>query len=209
MLGTTNAEDQKQLDALDKLLEKDPHDIKVLMEKAFILYYCFRDHEAITIYKKIIELAPNFIDAYFWMAECMRDHLANFNEAIAAINIALTLDPNRADCHEILAWCILSLYNETPIYFYHIKKAIELEPTWISPRISLVESLINIGELSEAQQELESLKTQIKSNPEIFFDENLWNMETHYECMITGRYSDMNTKAIEDFQHDLKTKFQN
>ena len=85
MLGTTNIDDQKQLDALDELLKKKPHDIKVLMQKAFILYYCFRDHEAIAVYKKVIELDPNFVNAYFWMAECMRDHLANFDEAIAAI----------------------------------------------------------------------------------------------------------------------------
>lgn len=208
MLGTTNIDDQKQLDALDELLKKKPHDIKVLMQKAFILYYCFRDHEAIAVYKKVIELDPNFVNAYFWMAECMRDHLANFDEAIAAMNIALKIDPSRADCHEVLAWCILSLYNDTPEYFYHIRKVIELEPTWITPRISLIESLINIGELIEAQKELEALKMQIKISHKTSFDENIWNMETHYECMITGRYSDMNTKVIEDFQHELDVKLQ-
>lgn len=203
MLGTTNIEDQKQLDDLDKLLEKDPDNIKTLMEKAFILYYCFRDHEAIAVYKKVIEIDPNFVDAYFWMAECMQDHLANFDEAIVAIHRALDIDPSRADCHEVLAWCILSLHNDTPEYFYHIRKAIELEPTWIAPRVSLVESLINIGDFIEAQNELKILKTQIRISPKIIFDENIWNMETHYECMITGRYSDMNTKAVEDFQKKI------
>lgn len=205
MLGTTNAEDQKQLDALDSLLEKNPYDIKVLMKKAFILYYCFRDDEAVVIYKKIIEIAPNFIDAYFWMAECMWDHLANFDEAIAAMHTALKLDPSRADCHEVLAWCIKSLHNDTPEYFYHIHKVIELEPTWITPRVSLIESLINLGNFIEALQELNQTFEIIKNLPVACDDDNdeTWDMSTHYEWLITGRTSTTKREQLKELQQKI------
>ena len=203
LINNATPEDLKQIDNLDKLLETDPNNIKILMEKAFVLYSCFMDEEAVLVYKKIIEIDPNFVDAYFWMAECMRDHLADFDEAIAAMHIALKLDPSRADCHEILAWCILSLHNDTPEYFYHIRKSIELEPTWIAPRISLIESLINLGNFVEAQQELNALKAQIKASPVIHFDEDLWNMEVHYECLITRRACENNYKTIEKFQKKI------
>ena len=203
MLGTINAEDQKQLDALDKLLEKDPQNIKILMEKAFILYSCFRDYEAVVIYEKIIELEPNFVDAYFWLAECLWDHLVGYERAIVVTNMALKLDPSRADCHEVLAWSIQKLYDDTPEYFYHVRKTIELEPTWITPRISLAESLINLGDFVEAQQELDAIKAQIKANPVIHFDEDLWNMEVHYECLITRRACEGNDKTIKELQYEI------
>lgn len=208
MIGTTNAEDQKQLDVLDKLLEKDPHNIKILMEKAFILYSCFRGREAVAIYEKIIELESDFVDAYFWLAECLWDHLVGYERAIVVTNMALKIDPSRADCHEVLAWSIQKLYDDTPEYFYHIRKAIELEPTWITPRISLAESLINLGNFVEAQQELDAIKAQIKANPVMHFDEDLWNMEVHYECLITRRASTRNKESIDRFQKRIDAGLQ-
>jgi len=200
--GFGTEEDLKQLIALEQRLEENPNDTDALLKKAILYYEPFlRTDESIAIFRSIIAKNPQNVDAYFWLAKCLWHYRFDFKEAERLLRIALTIDPNRADCHLLLgivlgeiidlqlretgklgpAWIELQKSIEL-----HYLKAIELEPTWIIPRDNLAHLFLEKGEFQQARDQIiESLKYVIDSDdtPEIKDA-----IIKHYETFVTGRY---------------------
>jgi len=186
--GFSRKEDIVQLEALEKRLQENPNDTDALLKKGILYYEPFlRTDESIAIFRSIIAKDPQNIDAYFWLAKCTWHYQCDFLEAERLLRIALTIDPNRADCHSLLAVILPDIIE------IHFRKAIELEPTWIEPRRCFAYHLFKEGEFAKAKDEAtEALKYIINTNdsPEIG-DVIIY----HYETFVTGRYNPKKVKA--------------
>src|SRR3990167_9926576 len=82
-------ENQKKVDALDVILKKDPRNIRVLLKKGFYLFDVMVDGKAIETFNKVIEIDPNCVDAYVWLAELYIYHWSNVERAEKVLKDAL------------------------------------------------------------------------------------------------------------------------
>lgn len=179
---TLPLEEQKKVDELDKILKVKPNDIPTLMEKAFILFENQIDGKAIEVFKQVIDIDYIYVDAYVWLAELFLFHWADIERAEPYLVEALQIDQNRANVHKLYA----DLYAEKQDQFkqlYHLQKSIELEPSWLSPRISLIELLLSQKKYKLAKKQLEEAYYQIQSPFPIPHNP----MQQYYELLITGR----------------------
>ena len=60
------------------------------------------DDFAVEAFKKAIEVNPQWVDAYFWLAECLGFHFAEWEQAEAIILQGLQIAPDRNDLIELL-----------------------------------------------------------------------------------------------------------
>jgi len=199
--GFGTEEDLKQLIALEQRLEKNPNDTDALLKKGILYYEPFlRTDESIAIFRSIIAKDPQNVDAYFWLAKCIWHYRCDFIEAERLLSMALTIDPNRADCHSLLGIVLEeiiddSLNRETQPKSALIKleksieshylKAIELEPSWIIPRHRLAYKFLEKGEYQGARSQIiEALKYVTNNDTPNITD----SIVEHYETFVTGRY---------------------
>ena len=185
--GFANDKDVIQLEALEQRLLKNPNDADALLKKGILYFEPFlRTNESIAIFRSIIAKDPQNVDAYFWLAKCIWHYRFDFIEAERLLRIALTIDPNRADCHSLLAIVLEDVIE------IHFRKAIELEPTWIEPRRCLARHFFQRGYFSFARSQiLEALKYILSDDtPEIKHATS-----NYYETLETGRYNPKFVKA--------------
>lgn len=125
-----------------------------LMKKGLEFYNPEDAEKAVEYFKKAIDADPTYVDAYFWLAYCFLHYVPDWEESKRVALRGLAIDPKRADLHMVLAWDAEKLddpNNPTDEYAQHLRKAIELEPTWIAPRAWLViylakkKNLIKLG----------------------------------------------------------------
>jgi tetratricopeptide (TPR) repeat protein len=177
-------EEQKKIHELDKILKAKPNHVPTLMEKGFILFENQVDGKAIEIFKQVIDIAPKYVDAYVWLIELFLFHWANIERAEPLLVKALQVDRNRADVHKLYADLCAEKHDKFR-QLYHLKRAIELESSWLSPRISLIELLLNQRKYKLAEKQLEEAYKHIQSTFPI--PDN--PMQQYYELLITGRTS--------------------
>lgn len=96
------AEDYRKIAEVDELLKKDPHNAELLVEKGRIFYSKMADDFAVEAFKKAIEVNPRYVDAYFWLADCLTFHFAEWDEAEVVALQGLQIDPERKDLIELL-----------------------------------------------------------------------------------------------------------
>lgn len=174
--------DQKKVAALDEILKTKPNDVSTLIEKGFIFFENQVDGKAIEIFKKVIDIDPTYVDAYVWLAELFLFHWADTERAEPYLISALKINPNRADVHKLLANSF-DLQKNKSKQLYHLKKAIELEPSWISPRIELIVLFLQEKKFDLAKQELEEAYKQLQTGFKVSDNP----MQQYYELLITGR----------------------
>ncbi len=153
---------------------------KELLEQAFKFFDKNKTEEAYKIYNEIMQLYPNDADAYVWMAESYLANEGDNDKAKECLLKALNVDPNNAGIHSLLAWA--DELEDKSVVINHLKRAIELEPTWIWPRISLILELANSNP-KEAQFEIAKTYKFLDYNFPIPDNE----MDRYYEYFITGR----------------------
>ncbi len=174
-----------RLEGIEKRLEQNPKDLKALLEQA-ILYYeplCESD-KAVEMFESIIKQDPMYVDAYMWLGELLADHMADELGAEKVLQTCLALDPTRADCHVILGWAALPALGKEKESEYHYREAIKYQPTWVRPRLCLVNYLLTKHEYQKAKQEAhEALHYILDKIPE-----EVDSITHHYERLITGRY---------------------
>src|SRR3990167_10335027 len=95
-------ENQKKVDALDAILKNDPRNVQALLKKGFYLFDDRVDGNAIETFNKVIEIDPNCIDAYVWLAELYIYHWSEVQKADEALKKALKINPDNAAVHKLL-----------------------------------------------------------------------------------------------------------
>lgn len=93
--------DQKRISEIGEMLRIDPLNVEILLKKAFVFHYGSFDEEAISIYKRILELDPINLKAYIWICEAIymeRDY--KFLKKIA--ESALKIYPNKVEFYKYL-----------------------------------------------------------------------------------------------------------
>ena len=185
------------LAALEQRLKNNPHDREALIHRAVMLYDFYQEpDEAAAILQSIVDKDPNCVDAYLWIGEFERFFTGDFDKAVEYLKQAVAIDPNRADCHALLAGVIAEFKATDPKEVeYHYRKSFELEPTFINPRFYLAYYFWKLGKFGEARHELEEALKYVAdgewptNNP----------VEEYYEDMITGRLSSNRRQEILDF----------
>lgn len=202
MGGHVEKSDIEQLNMINKKLDQNPSDVRLLLEKGFLLMEPFHDTEAsLTLFRQAVELAPNNVDALFWLAKSLyHDHFQE-QEPKALLEKALSIDPRRAEVHDFLAGILSSSESNLERSIFHFKKTIEFEPTWIWPRISLGCCFLKKNEFVLAEGEL--LKALDVFN-KIVKPVPTSSMEKYFENCVTGR-----TERIRQHIDEMLVKIKN
>ena|SRR3990167_929859 len=192
--------DYEKIDDLENKLRRDPDNLDLLSQKAFIYFLGYDDKNVIKIYDKIIQLYPDSIDAYMWLSYYFYQAMSDSFESIDIAKKGLTIDPKNAALHLIIAWALDSLDEDNDEFKYNLQKAIEIEPTWITPRITFIDYLIRQKKYQEAKDEI---NIAIK-----YFDPNFAvpkdPIKYQYEFYITGRADHSNKEMLENLFNNLR-----
>jgi tetratricopeptide (TPR) repeat protein len=165
-----------------------------IMKQGFIFYNDpATSDQAAEYFEKAIALDPQYVDGYFWLAYCLWEYSCDWDKAEKIAREGLKMDPSRADLHLILAWIIERLRGYTPEYEKQLRRAIFLEPTWLTPRCCLIEYLLSKNEFNEAKEQLKEAINQIQDIV-VSQDRIKWK----YESFITGRISEFWKKYLLD-----------
>jgi tetratricopeptide (TPR) repeat protein len=187
-IGHATEQDIKDLNALEERLQKNPHDVRALIEKGFLCMNEFHwAQEALEAFREAVASDNTNVDAYFWLAKSLyHDHFRD-EEAKKTLEIALTLDPDRADCHDLLASVLKSLREDAEKSIMHLQKTIVLEPTWVFPWVALSYYFLKKGDIGQAEKiAIEAYKVYGSTVPPL----PTTAMEEYYEFCITGRAGD-------------------
>ena len=92
------------LHKIEERLHKNPYDVNALIELGFLYIEPLHDpKQALATLEYAIGLAPDNVDAHFWLAKTLyHDHFRNA-DAKKLLTQALIIDPSRADCYDLLA----------------------------------------------------------------------------------------------------------
>ncbi|MCK4499039.1 tetratricopeptide repeat protein [Candidatus Babeliales bacterium] len=190
---------------LQQKLKQNPNNIKILIELGFMYMEDMDDTEkALRLLNRALILNPENVDAFFWIAMTYFHYFPNdLEKAKKLLEKALKIDNTRADCHHLIYNVINNLGENREKHTFHLKKAIEMEPTWIRPRITFVYLLISANKLKEAQivaQETLNVFNNLKTSTQIT------PIKKYYEKYITGRTSSIKPKIETLFKRIKKAR---
>ena len=189
-------EDAKRLEVIEKSLQKDPNNVCLLIEKAYLLIDVMEPEEALRGLDHAATLEPHNVDVLFWKAKVINHTLFDREQAKAILEQALKINPNRADCLFFLAG-LEPIYEDHAAATVILKKVILSEPSWPNPRLVLCSHLIEIGHLDDAEQELAAICEIANkiSQGEIVVPSHTNPLEEYYEEVVTGRTSNIEKRC--------------
>lgn len=191
-------------DFYDKRLEQNPNDVEALIERAFLsIDFVDEIDYAIGLLEHALKLEPTNVDALFWLAKIFVHCLCNREDARKTLTKALDIEYSRADCHILLAGTLKYLGDDILISIYHLKKAIELEPTWILPRTKLSRYYLQLGKVNKAEKEANLALTVFET---LDFQNAQTPIQEYYEECIRGRIPKTKQKLEKLFKDIEKTK---
>lgn len=196
--GHATKQDFEYLSTIEERLKKNPNDVNALVERGFLYMEPFHwSEEALATFQQAVALDKTNVDAYFWLAKSLyHDHFEE-KEAKRILEIALSIDPNRADCHDLLASVLNTLGEDSDKSIEHLKKTIALEPTWIFPRIALSYYFLEKKNIEQAEQiAIEAMKIY----ESMIFPKPTTPIEEYYEDCITGRTAQQKNSFTELFK---------
>ena len=169
----------------EKKLKQNPNDIKVLTELGFLNMLEDGDHDkAICLLNHAFKLDQSNTEPLFWLAKTYYHCFYDEKAIKKTLKKALKINPSSAACHELLADVFNHFDENCDKSIYHLKKAVEAEPTWIAPRMRLSRYLMEDGKFDKA-------KAVAKKAYEIFKTLQLpalkTRMEEYYEESVRGR----------------------
>jgi hypothetical protein len=203
--GHATPEEIKRFVSIENILLKKPDEKIALLHKAILLFEPFHQREEGS---KIFDLLnvkyPDFVDAYFWHAECLFGSTGSFPLGEKKLIKALEIDYNRADCHMLLASIMETLDRDDSKIEVHHKMAVKLEPTWPVPRLFYANFLFKKNQLQEArimvQEALAHLLDPVPTTDDSIVE--------HYETLVTGRYCEDIKKTLLDFSEEIDQAIQ-
>ncbi|MFC1854485.1 tetratricopeptide repeat protein, partial [Candidatus Dependentiae bacterium] len=169
--------------ALERKIINYPNDLNSLIELGYLYMDHFHDgKKSLDYLQRALDLDPEDSEALFWMAKTYCHEFCDDEKAKQALCEAIKIDPSRADCHDFLASFLI--WDDDEKSLYHLKKTIELEPSWIYPRTRLFGRFMGENNFSEAEKiAIETL--EIFNNLKIPRPKT--PREEYYEECVTGR----------------------
>ena len=197
--------DVARLRVLAERLKTNPNDVEALIEWGFLRTVdAFDINEALEAFNKALSIDKNNAEIYFWLATTYYLSFCDLDRARAALEKSIEIEPLRADCHDFLSE-ILNQFGKYPEQsLYHVKKAVELEPTWIYPRMRLISMFLKNGKLELAEALAQETK-DVFDNMELPKPSTI--MEKYYEDCVRGRIA-KSKKRIEEVIVKIKEKRQ-
>jgi tetratricopeptide (TPR) repeat protein len=193
--GFEKEDDILYMQELDKRLQKNPHDISTLIEKGFLQLEPFLQVDnAVKTLELANQLKPNNVNTLFWLAKVYYHGLCDEEKTRKVLRKALSINPHRADCHDLLAEIIRYIDKDEITFLYHLIKAVECEPTFIFPRERLCYFLIEKNALDEAG---EVYFETLKIYNSMIFPIPKAPLERYYEGCVTGRYPEVKNRIDE------------
>ncbi|HVX01263.1 MAG TPA: hypothetical protein VHA52_12635 [Candidatus Babeliaceae bacterium] len=134
------------------------------LDKAITLLFCDKPKElAKELLEQTITQDPTSIKAYFWLSiyyyYCVDDKV----KSQELLRKAIDINPGHADLFAFLFRVSWDSSNDQEHNLYLIEKAIQLQPTWILPRLQLARFLATKREYILAEKELLGLPDLPKS----------------------------------------------
>lgn len=155
----------KQYDAaklsLEKSLEFKTDYINTYLELGFACKNLKQDDDAITAYKKAMELDPKSHVPLNGMGEVYRDNKKDMNEAMNWYRKSLAINPDERKAHFGLGYCNNNL-GDYATAVTHLQKAIQSEPTYTAAYVELGYSQYMLGNNTTA---LENFNKALTLNP--------------------------------------------
>lgn len=187
-----------KINEINKKLEQYPNDFNLLMQKAFLYFQGYDDDNPIKTYKKIIDLFPLRSEAYFWLSYYLFRIACDPDQAILIAKKGLKIDPNNVALYAVLAWATDFANEDKNQYVDYLKKSLELDPTWLSTRISLIEYSIEAKDFMQAKKEILEAQQYVNSNNLASSNEE----QREYE-LITRRNDLSASKVLESLLVDV------
>ncbi|MCK4499078.1 hypothetical protein KAU11_01115, partial [Candidatus Babeliales bacterium] len=143
-------------------------------------------NEGLPTLEQALKLDPNNVDTLYWLAKMHYHGTGDTNSVKSIIKKALILDPNRVDCLDLLAEILSHGYGEEGLQesLELSRKAVQLEPSWPSPRMRLVSRLIQVNRLDEAEK---FIYEGLEIFKEFELPKNASRIDDYIEFMVTGR----------------------
>lgn len=153
---------------------------------------------ALALLDQAIALDPNYAHAHAWRAcvlgqtwvnEWCEDPEATWNEVVAELETALTLDDNDSDVHRILA-AVCVTRNDLERAFYHQERALNLNPNYDLVVVQQGEILTWLG---RAEEGIDWIRKAMRLNP--YHPERFWSHlgRAHYTA---GHYADATSSLM-------------
>ncbi len=177
--------DVERLKVLADRLIQDPKDVEALIEWGFLRTVdAFDAEEALEALNKALSLSKNNAEIYFWLAKTYYHNFFNLERTRTALKKGLEADSTRADCHDLLSEVLESFEKKSEQSLYHAKKAVELEPSWVFPRMRLISKLTKDNKFDEAEVHAMKAKELFEN---IKLPKPKTRMEEYYEYCVRGR----------------------
>ncbi|MFC1854909.1 tetratricopeptide repeat protein, partial [Candidatus Dependentiae bacterium] len=198
------SEDQ-DIEFIEKIyegLKKNPDNVELLIARGFI---CLEPGGpptgSVEALERALKLEPENVDALFWLAKVMYHEFCDDMKAKKLLRKALKINPNRGDCNFFLG----GLCDNDTTAIRLVRKSIEVEPTWIYPRMRLAYLLQKQKKLDEAQEEAEKA---LRIFDTIKFCVYTTPIEEYVEECITGRNSTGKKRAKNLLERIKKLKLE-
>ena len=118
----------QRLNFVEDGLQKNPDDVALLVEKAYLLFHpFFETQEALERLEHAAKIEPRNIDVLFWKAKILYHNLADDQGAKEALEQALKIDPRQANCLQFLSGILRELDLDQTRILALLKKAIDSE----------------------------------------------------------------------------------
>lgn len=151
---------------LEKAHQLKPANVGISEYLAQFYFYKKRPNEAITIYEKILENNPDYVEAFLWLGY-LYDDTGNRNKAIAIWKKGLEKDSEYAPILNSLGYIYAEEEMELDLAESMIKKALQKEPENGAYLDSLGWVYFKKGDLKKAQDYLVKAIERIK-DPDVY-----------------------------------------
>ncbi len=165
--GEKNEELEKEYEEfLSKAHEKKPEDIGISEYLAQFYFYKKRPQEAIKAYEKILEINPEYVEAFFWLG-FLYDECGQHEKALKTWERGRDIDPSFAPILNCLGYAYAQAGINLDEALGMVKKALEKEPKNGAYLDSLGWVYFKKGELEKAKKYIIEALDLVK-DPDIY-----------------------------------------
>ena len=177
-------------------------DHRVFSNYGVILQYLGKLKDAELLYRKAIELNPNYAVAYLNLGSILRD-LGNLQEAELSTRKAIELKPDYAEAHYNLGNLLRDLGNLQEAEFSY-REAIEIKPNYADAYSNLGSIMRDLGNLQDAEL---STRKAIQLNPH--FADAHFNLGNILKDLGKLKDAEVSTRKAIELNPDLAIAYSN
>ncbi len=127
---------------------------------------------------------PGNVDVLFWLAKSSWHDRSDFEEAESFMKKAVSIDPSRTDCKDLLIGVLLGNGTAVEELLPLQEDIVREQPDWIIPREQLVIFYDTMGNRAQADEELQVVINLMRKHRE----SGKFKDYSYYEACVTGRH---------------------